>query len=181
MRLPSVVVRGVPVAIAGAVLLGGCEGLNPEVEPQPIEAGQSVIRFEHEKFDPERAEYLLHHDPRSANDVYFAQFVGNAAFATLAALKTGPSHVIEERSVDSRVGRLLRDEELTWGESGRAESGMGIVPYRMFRIADQPVSCVGFSQSLGESSDDRGRKSDLVLATSARATPARCRPRLQPT
>lgn len=157
------IAQGLPVALAGAVLLGGCEGLRPQWEPQSIDAGQSVIRFEHEDFDPQRAEYLLHHDPRSANDVYIAQFVGDAAFATLAAYKTGPGFVVEERTTESYVESLLQDSELTWGESGRAGTGMGGVPYRMFQIAGQPVSCVGFGQPRGESSDDRGRKSDLVF------------------
>jgi hypothetical protein len=163
MRIQAIIAHGLPVALAGTVLLGGCAGLAPEVEPQSIGADQSVIRFQHEDFDSGRAEYFLHHDPRSANDMYVAQFVGRGAFATLAAFKTGPSHVIEERSVESYVGNLLQDSELTWGEAGRAETGMGRVPYRMFGIAGQPVSCVGFGQPRGESSDDRGRKSDLLF------------------
>jgi hypothetical protein len=163
MALQRNISRQLAVALAGIVLLGGCEGLNPETEPQSIGADESVIRFEHQDFDPERAEYLLHRNPRSANDVYFAQFAGSEAYATLVAVKTGPSHVIDERSVESSIGRLLQNSELTWGESGRVDTAAGTVPYRMFRIADQPVSCVGFSQSRGESSDDRGRKNDLVF------------------
>jgi len=159
MRPQSLIAQGLPVVVAGAVLLGGCESSNPPPEPQSIEAGQSVIRFEHQDFDPQRAEYLLHHDPRSGNDVYIAQFVGDAAFATLAAYKTGPGYVVEERSTESYIRSLLQDSELTWGEAGRA----GSVPYLMFRIAGQPVSCVGFGQPRGESSDDRGRKSDLLF------------------
>jgi hypothetical protein len=159
MRIQVIIAHGLPVALAGTVLLGGCGSSNPPAEPQSIEAGQSVIRFEHEDFDPQRAQYLLHHDPRSGNDVYVAQFVGDAAFATLAAYKTGPGYVVEERSTQSYVRSLLQDAELTWGEAGRA----GGVPYRIFRIAGQPVSCVGFGQPRGESSDDRGRKSDLVF------------------
>ena len=165
MRPQSLIAQGLPVVVAGAVLLAGCESSNPPPEPQSIEAAQSAIRFEHEDFDPQRAEYLLHHDPRSGNDVYVAQFVGDAAFATLAAYKTGPGYVVEERSTQSYVQSLLQDSELTWGESGRADTGTGAsgVPYRMFGIAGQPVSCVGFGQPRGESSDDRGRKSDLLF------------------
>jgi hypothetical protein len=154
-----------PVAlllVAGAALLGGCEGLKPAWDPQPIEASKSVIRFEHDDFDPKRAEYLLQHDPRSGNDVYFARFVGDDAFAMLAAFKTGPGHVIENRATESYVGKML-DAELTWGESGVASTRQGSVPYRMFTIAGQPMSCVGFGHPRGESSDDRGRKSNLVF------------------
>ena len=164
-RMPLVEIAiALPVMFAGAAwLLGGCEGLNPEWKPRPIEASQSVIRFEHEEFAPERARYLLQHDPRSANDVYFAHFVGDDAFATLAAYKTGPGFVIEERTTESDVENLLRDAKLSWGESGRVSAPRGSVPYRMFQIDGQPVSCVGFGQPRGESSDDRGRKSDLVF------------------
>ena len=170
--------RGGWVAVA---LLAGCQGsLQPAWEPQPIAASQSVIRFEHEDFDPARSEYRLQHDPRSDNEVHLGQFAGNGVFATLAAYKTGPSFVIEERSTESYVAHLLGDAQLTWGESGRTATRYGSVPYRMFKIAGQPFDCVGFGQPRGESSDDRGRKSDLLFGyfcqsdarplTAARAT-----------
>jgi hypothetical protein len=150
--------------LAVLLLLAGCQGgLKPAWDPQPIDASQSVIRLEHAAFDPAQAKYLLQHDPRSDNDVYIAQYAGDGVIATLAVYRTGPSHVIEERSTESYVANLLADAELTWGETGRAASRFGSVPYRMFAIDGQPVSCVGFGRSRGESSDDRGRKSDLVF------------------
>ena len=138
--------------------------MRAQYEPQPIEASQSVIRFEHEDFDPQRAKHTLHHDPTSANDVYVAEFTGADAFATLVAYDTGPGFVINERPIERYVGDLMRDDiELTWGKSGVATTSAGGVPYRMFKIVGRPVSCVGFGQPHGESSDDRGRKSDLVF------------------
>jgi hypothetical protein len=154
----------VAAAAIGPVLLAGCQGgLTPDWDPQPIEASQSVIHFEHDEFDPKRAKYLLQHDPRSANDVYIAQFVGEDAFAVLAAYKTGPSFVVEDRTTESHVARMLQDAELTWGEAGQVDTRFGAVPYRMFEIAGRPLSCVGFGHPRGGSSDDRGRKKDLVF------------------
>ena len=53
--------------------------------------------------------------------------------------------------------------DLTWGESGQVPSRIGYVPYRMFRIADQPFRCVGFSQRFGETGDDMRRKRNLMV------------------
>jgi hypothetical protein len=155
---------GLPLAVAGALLLGGCESMRAQYEPQPIEASRSMIRFEHDGFNPQQAKHTLHHDPTSANDVYVAELAGADAFATLVAYDTGPGFVVQERPPEAYVADLMREDlELTWGESGVATTRAGRAPYRMFEIVGQPFSCVGFGQAQGESSDDRGRKSNLLF------------------
>jgi hypothetical protein len=71
--------------------------------------------------------------------------------------------VVEERTTEIHVSRLLNDAELEWGDSGRVRTRVGLVRYRMFQFADQPVSCLGFSHTFGETHDDRGRKENLVI------------------
>lgn len=148
--------------LAAIALLGGCESLGPSWDPQPIEASQSVIGFEHQDFDPKRAEHVLQRDPRTGNQVYIAQFTGDQAFAVLVAAKSGPSYAFGERAIETYVDNLFEDVELIWGEAGRIGTRLGNVPYRMFEIAGQPLSCVGFGQRHGNFGDDRGQKNDLI-------------------
>ena len=149
--------------VAAACLVGGCQVANPQWESKPIEASQSVIRFDHADFDPKLAEYVVQRDPRSANTFYAAHFAGADAFALLAALKTGPSHVVEERTTERYVANLLQDAKPDWGEQGEAAARGGPVAYRMFRLPGQSASCVGFRQLVGHSSDDRNRRKDVVF------------------
>ena len=58
---------------------------------------------------------------------------------------------------------MLTELSLDWGESGRTDSGFGSVPYRLFNVVDEQLSCVGFGRTICDSPDDRGRKRDLVV------------------
>jgi hypothetical protein len=146
-----------------AYVAAGCQSLTPEWQSQAIDAGDSPIRFEHEGFDPQLAEYMVQRDPRSANALYVARFAGADAFALLAAVKTGPSYVVEERATEAYVSDLLEDVDPDWGASGRVEAPIGIVPYRMFRLPGQSVSCVGFAQPVGQPADDRNRRKGVAF------------------
>ena len=42
--------------------------------------------------------------------------------------------MVEERTTEVNVGRLLNGIELDWGDSGRVPSRMGYVSYRMFSV-----------------------------------------------
>jgi hypothetical protein len=169
-RLPlQLKVRGLPghsalrlaLALSIAGLLTGCPP--EEWNPQPVEASQSAIRFDHADFDPELAEYELDREPRTGNELHVARLLGADAFAVVLVLRAGASYVVNERTTEAQVGGLMNGAEVEWGESGRVASRMGYVPYRMFRFPDQPVSCVGFSQTVGETHDDRARKRNLVI------------------
>jgi hypothetical protein len=151
--------RVLALSIAG--LVAACQ--HQEWDPQPVEASQSAIRFDHADFDPDLAEYEVGREPGTGTELHIARFFGAAAFAELAVLKTGPSYVVEERTTEIHVGRVFNGIELDWGEAGRVPSRMGYVGYRMFRLADQPFSCLGFSQTVGETADDRGRNKNLVI------------------
>jgi hypothetical protein len=128
-----------------ACVAAGCQSLTPEWQSQAIDPGDSAIRFEHAGFDPKLAEYMVQRDPRSANAVYVARFTGADAFAVLAAVKTGPSYVVEERATEAYVSDLLENVKPDWGASGRVAAPIGIVPYPMFRLPGQSASCVGFA------------------------------------
>jgi hypothetical protein len=149
------------VLIAG--LAAGCAAVAPDWQSKPIAASESVIRFDHPDFDPKRAEYLVQRDPRSANTVYLARFAGEGAFALLAAVKTGPSYVMEERATEAYVADLLAEAKPDWGGSGRVPSDLGPVPYRMFRLPDRAASCVGFARALGQPADDRNHRKNAVF------------------
>jgi hypothetical protein len=154
--------RSLPLLALG--LIAACQGLAPDWQTHPIAASEAPLRLEGGDFDPEQAEHLVQRDSRSSNQLFLSRFLGADVVAVLAALKTGPSYVVEERATESYVADLLPAAELAWGESGRAPSRFGgQVPYRMFRIDARSLSCVGFGQPVGESADDRGRKSDLVF------------------
>ena len=146
-----------------ACAAAGCQTLTPEWQSQAIDAGDSPIRFEHAGFDPKLAEYMVQRDPRSATAVYVARFAGADAFAVLASVKTGPSHVVRERAPESYVSNLLENVKADWGPSGRATAPIGTVPYRMFRLPDQSASCVGFAQVIGQPADDRGGRKGLAF------------------
>ncbi len=132
-------------------------------DPQPVEASESAIRFDHPDFDPELAEYALGRDPMSGDELHVARFSGADAFAMLVVLRTGPNHVVPDGTLESDIGRSMDGADLTWGESGQVPSRMGYVPFRMFRLADQPFRCVGFGHRFGETGDDMRRKRNLVI------------------
>jgi hypothetical protein len=146
-----------------ACVAAGCQSLTPEWQSRAIDPGDSAIRFEHAGFDPKLAEYMVQRDPRSANAVYVARFTGADAFAVVAAVKTGPSYVVEERATEAYVSDLLENVKPDWGASGRVAAPIGIVPYRMFRLPGQSASCVGFAQQVGQPADDRNRRKGVAF------------------
>jgi hypothetical protein len=137
--------------------------MDEQPDTSVVDAKQSLIRFQHADFDPDLAEYSVARYRRSGNEFHMARFYGVDAFAILAAYKSSPSYVMRERPTEAYIGDMLEDLDLDWGESGRTGSGFGNVPYRLFNVVDEPFSCVGFGQTVGESSDDLGRKRDLVF------------------
>jgi hypothetical protein len=163
---PQLKVRGLfaaaPVrlvlALTMACLAAGCE---EEWDPQPVEASQSAIRFDHPDFDPDLAEYA-HQRYRMGHRAHVARFSGADAFAVLAVFRPAAGYVVPERVLESEVGRLLDGADVDWGVSGRSPSGLGYVRYRMFRLVDQPFNCVGFSDTSDERNYGSGRRSDLV-------------------
>jgi hypothetical protein len=160
-RLPPP--RAVHAACALGLAVAACQGMDEQPEPSVVDAKQSLIRFQHADFDPDLAEYSVVRYRRTGNALHLARFYGVDGFAMLAAYKTSPSYVMQERPLEAYVADMLTDLDLDWGESGRTDSGFGTVPYRLFNVVHQPLSCVGFGQTIGERSDDRGRKSDLVV------------------
>jgi hypothetical protein len=154
-------VRLIP-ALTLACILTGSQCTEEPWDPQPVEASRSAIRFDHADFDPDLAEYALQRYRRVGSQMHLARFSGTDAFAVLTVYKTGACCVIPEPVTESDVGRLLNGAEPDWGDSDHTSSSLGYLRYRMFRLVDQPFNCVGFSQSFGESYDDRGRKRNLV-------------------
>ena len=122
-----------------------------------------MISFDHAGFDPKLAEYVVQRDPRSDNAIYVARFAGPDAVALLAALKTGPSYVVEERATESYIADLLEDAKPDWGESGHVAAPGGAVPYRLFRLPDKSASCVGFRRLIGQPADDANHRKDVVF------------------
>jgi hypothetical protein len=158
--------------VCGTILLGGCRALNPPLELKEADAATSAIRFDHSDFQPELAEYAVQRDPRTGGAMYLASFHGPDSSAMLAAIKTGAGYVMEERSTESVVPDLMPQEtEIDWGARGTTMSGVGHTQYRLFRVAGQPLSCVGFAQYTGESHDDRGRKRNAVFGYFCRDEP----------
>jgi hypothetical protein len=150
-------------ACALGLAVAACQGVDEQPEPSVVNARQSLIRFQHADFDPDLAEYSVARDRRSGNAVHMARFYGVDAFAILLAYKNSPSYVMQERPTEAYIADVLTELSLDWGESGRTDSGFGSVPYRLFNVVDEPLSCVGFGQTIGDSPDDRGRKRDLVV------------------
>jgi hypothetical protein len=142
--------------------LVGCQSAEP---PQQVEAPDSAIRFQHADFRPELAEYFVQREPVIGNRTHWAKFQGSQSLGVVVAVITGPTYVVEEGRLERRVSSLVaEDVEIAWGDSGgTALPGMGYVPYRLFDIASEGLGCVGFSQTGGETMDDRGRKSGLVF------------------
>ena len=87
------------LALSIACLVAACQ--HHEWDPQPVEASQSAIRFDHADFDPDLTEYQLDRDPRTGSEVHVARFFGADAFAILVVSKTG---------------------QVTWSKSGRRRS-----------------------------------------------------------
>jgi hypothetical protein len=148
-------------ACALGLAVAACQAVDEQ--PSVVDAKQSLIRFQHADFDPDLAEYSVIRDRRTGNAVHLARFYGADALAMLAAYKNSPSYVMQERATETYIANMLTDLDLDWGESGRTESGFGNVPYRLFDVVDEPLSCVGFGQTIGDRPDDRGRKRDLVI------------------
>jgi hypothetical protein len=144
-----------------ACLVEGCPPTH--WDPQPLEASESAIRFDHANFDPELAEYASGRDAMTGAEVHVAQFFGADAFARVIILRAGPDHVVPDRPLEADIGRWMDGTDLTWGESGQVPSRIDYVPYRMFRLADQPLRCVRFSHRFGETGDDMRRKRNLVI------------------
>jgi hypothetical protein len=86
-------------------------------------------------FDPDKGEHMVQRDPRSSNRFYVSRSAGAEVFAVLAAFKTRTE--LRRRGAHHR---LLRHRPV-------ARRGGGL----------------GRGQPVGETSDDRGRKSDLVF------------------
>jgi hypothetical protein len=154
---------GRAVAVAAlACLTGGCQGLNTEWNPKPIEAGQSAIRFDHADFDPELAEYAVGRDPRSGTAIYMARFAGAGAVAVVVASETGPNQVVQERATEGYLRPLLTDAKPVWGQSGRTVVHGSPVSYRMFRLPGQSANCVGFAQLIGQPADDANNAKNFL-------------------
>jgi hypothetical protein len=153
-----------PALVCAATLLACCQAVNPPLEFEKSDAAASPIRFDHRDFQPELAEYAVRRDPRTGGAMYLASYNGPDSSATLAAIKAGAGYVMEERSTESVVADLMPQEaEIDWGRRGTTMSGVGHTQYRLFRVSEQPLSCVGFAQYTGESADNRGRKRDAVF------------------
>jgi hypothetical protein len=151
------------VLVCGAILLASCQALNPPLELKETDAAGSAIRFQHADFQPELAEYAVQRDPRTGGKVHLASFHGPDSIATLAAIRAGPGYVVQERSIESVVPDLMpANTKIVWGARGGAMSGVGYTQYRLFEIADQPLSCVGFAQTEG-TSDDSGNRPNAVF------------------
>jgi hypothetical protein len=131
------------------------------METKETDAAGSAIRFQHVDFQPELAEYAIRGHPLTSSVEHLARFHGPDCTATLAAIRAGPGYVFEERSTESTVSPLLPEVTITWGARGSAMSAIGYIPYRLFEIDGQPVSCAGFAQTVGETRDDRLRKNNL--------------------
>jgi hypothetical protein len=162
-RRRPLALRAGHAACALGLAVAACQGMDEQPEPSVVDAKQSLIRFQHADFDPDLAEYSVVRYRRSGNALHLARFYGVDGFAMLATYKTSPSYVMEERPLEAHVADMLTELDLDWGESGRTDSGFGAVPYRLFNVVDESLSCVGFGQTIGERTDDRGRKSDLVV------------------
>lgn len=148
------------LVVALGLGMGACQGI--EQPHKVVGAEESAIRFQHPDFEGNPGSYTVQREPRSGNELHTASFLGTDAVAVLAIYKTSASYVVKERAVESYVARFMGDEDLDWGASGQAASRLGLVPYRLFDVADQGLSCVGFSHTVGVA-DDRGRNSDLVV------------------
>jgi hypothetical protein len=133
------------------------------MEIKETDAAGSAIRFQHADFQPELAEYATQRDPLTSGVTHLASFHGPDSSAMLIASLAGPGYVFEERSTEAWVSPLLPEAKIIWGARGRARSGIGYIPYRLFEIDGQPVSCAGFTQTVGETRDDRLRKRNLVF------------------
>jgi hypothetical protein len=148
--------------LVAAVILLGCRQIPAEVED--VDAAGSAIRFEHADFQPELSQYAVQRYPRTGAEVHLATFNGPDSLAVLAVVKAGPGYVLQERSTESMVPDLMAEEmEIVWGARGGTMSGVGHTQYRLFEIVGQPLSCVGFAQPAGWSSDDRHRKPNAVF------------------
>jgi hypothetical protein len=117
-----------------------------------VGAEESSIRFTHPDFEGNPGSYTVQREPYSGNELHTASFLGTDAVAMLAVYQMSACY----------VARIMGDEELDWGATGRAASDLGVVSYRFFDVPDQGLSCVGFSHTMGET-DDRGRNSDLAV------------------
>ena len=125
----------------------------------PIDESKSVIHFQHAVFDPGQASYYLQRDDaRTGNSFYALRLAGMHGFATLVALKTGPSYAVENHATESYITPLLVKTVPDWGERGHMVANLGEVSYRMFRLAKLPddisdpgasASCVGFVEMIG--------------------------------
>jgi hypothetical protein len=147
--------------VAAVILLGGCA---PPPEFKDLDAAGSAIRFEHGDFQPELSEYAVQRYPRTGGEVHLATFNGPDSLAMLAVVKAGPGYVLQERSTESMVPDLMAEEvEIDWGARGGTMSGVGYTQYRLFEVVGQPLSCVGFAQPAGWSSDDGHRKPNAVF------------------
>jgi hypothetical protein len=156
----------------GALVLGlvaACQGMSEPPAVVPVSAEKSLIRFEDP--DYEFGFYSMERDSRSGSEYHVARLLGVESQAILAAYKTSPSYVLRERATEGYIASLWDDEELVWGDKGRTMSGVGPTPYRLFRVVGRPIDCVGFSQHVGDTSDDLGRKSDLVFGYFCREDP----------
>jgi hypothetical protein len=133
--------------VCSAILLGSCAP--PTIEE--TDAAGSALRFEHKDFSPELSEFAVRKDGRTGNVDHLAAFHGPDSEAMVVATLTTAAFVVEERSIESAVSGLLREEAtIDWGARGRARWQEGHAPYRLFEIEGQPVSCVGFAHPFGE-------------------------------
>jgi hypothetical protein len=151
-----------PSCVGLICLTGACMAM-PSGNLEPVAADQSAIRFDHPDFDPELAEHLQQRNSRTGTTLHVARFFGPDSQAVVVVFKAGPGYVVGERSTESYLRDLARGAELEWGDEGHAVSRLGNISYRMLRPAGEPLSCVGFSQTTGDTGDDAHRKGNLVV------------------
>lgn len=141
--------------------VSACQGM-AEPPRNVVGVDESSIRFRHPGFEGDPGSYTVQRELYSGNELHTASFLGTDAVAMLADYKTSASYVVQERAVESYLARLMGDEDLDRGATCRAAPDLGVVPYRLFDVPDQGLSCVGLSHTMGET-DDWGRNSDQAV------------------
>ena len=127
----------------------------PELAPVAPEEGQ--IRFAIPEFRRREAHHATSRDPRTGNEVHYAEFTGGDSFAAVVVASAAPGYVLERRDVRRQLGTVLQ-ATIDWGHEGGVGAGEQGAQYRLFTIPERNARCFAFIRQWGRApGDDLGR------------------------
>ena len=150
MSRPAAAVARLGLAmLLGPLAACGHPAGQPDLAPAASE--EALVRFTIPEFRRRQPYHATSRDPRTGNEVHYAEFSGADSFAAVVVATAAPGYVLDRRDVRRQIGTVLQGE-IDWGDAGSVGSSARSAEYRLFEIPARNARCFGFSRQWGGAS-----------------------------